>query len=49
MPGKKRLPTKYPGVYYIESSAVGDGRPEKIFYILYRKAGKQIEEKAGRQ
>jgi len=25
------------------------GKPEKIFYIRYRKAGKMIEEKAGRQ
>jgi hypothetical protein len=25
------------------------GNPEKIFYIVYRKDGKQIEEKAGRQ
>jgi integrase len=26
-----------------------DGRPERIYYIFYRKGGKQIEEKAGRQ
>ena len=26
-----------------------NGKPEKIFYIRYRKDGKQIEEKAGRQ
>jgi len=26
-----------------------DGRPERIYYIVYRKNGKQIEEKAGRQ
>jgi integrase len=49
MPANKRFKTKYPGVYYIESSAVGSEKPEKIFYIMYRKNGKLIEEKAGRQ
>jgi len=47
MPGKERFKTNYPGVYYIESN--GAGGPEKIYYIFYRKNGKQIEEKAGRQ
>jgi integrase len=32
----------------LESKA-SDGRPEKIFYIIYRKDGRLIEEKAGRQ
>jgi integrase len=44
----ERIKTNYPGVYYIMSKAT-DGRPEKIYYIFYRKGGKQIEEKAGRQ
>ena len=49
MPNKiTRVKTAYPGVYYIMGKAT-DGRPERIFYIFYRKAGKQIEEKAGRQ
>jgi len=49
MPNKvERIKTNYPGVYYIMSKAT-DGRPEKIYYIFYRKGGKQIEEKAGRQ
>jgi integrase len=49
MPNKvERIRTNYPGVYYIMSKAT-DGRPEKIYYIFYRKGGKQIEEKAGRQ
>jgi integrase len=43
-----RSKTNYPGVYYLESKA-SDGRPEKILYIIYRKNGKLIEEKAGRQ
>lgn len=49
MPNKvERIKTNYPGVYYIMGKA-SDGRPEKIYYIFYRKGGKQIEEKAGRQ
>jgi integrase len=48
MPAKKREKTRYPGVYYIESKSTS-GKTEKIFYIMYRKDGKLIEEKAGRQ
>ncbi len=48
MASKKRHKTKYPGVYYIEGLAT-TGKPEKIYYIRYRKQGKAIEEKAGRQ
>ncbi|BBO92069.1 tyrosine-type recombinase/integrase [Desulfosarcina ovata] len=39
---------KYPGVYYINGTAVGSGKPDKIFYIRYRKDGRAIEEKVGR-
>lgn len=45
----KRIKTKYPGVSYIMGRAVSTGKAEKIFYIRYRKDGKEIEEKAGRQ
>ncbi|MBM4274496.1 MAG: site-specific integrase [Deltaproteobacteria bacterium] len=48
MPILKRIKTNYPGVFYIEGTST-TGKPEKIFYIRYRKAGKMIEEKAGRQ
>jgi integrase len=49
MPNKvKRIKTAYPGVYYIMGKAT-NGRPERIYYIFYRRDGKQIEEKAGRQ
>ncbi len=49
MPNKIiREKTAYPGVYYVMGKAT-DGRPEKIFYVFYRRDGKQIEEKAGRQ
>jgi integrase len=43
MPKQDRIKTKYPGVYYIVIDK------EKIFYVYYRRNGKQIEEKAGRQ
>jgi integrase len=45
----KRNNTKYPGVYYIMGTSIANGKPEKIYYIFYRKDGKQIEEKVGRQ
>lgn len=43
-----RIKTKYPGVYYISGTGT-NGKPERIYYIRYRREGKQIEEKAGRQ
>lgn len=49
MPVLKRFKTNYPGVFYIQGTSPATGKPEKIFYIRYRKAGKMIEEKAGRQ
>ncbi len=49
MPAKDRFKTKYPGVYYIKSSTGRNGKPERVYYIMYRRDGKLIEEKAGRQ
>lgn len=49
MPQAQRFKTKYPSVYYIEGTDVATGKPERIYYIRYRKDGKTIEEKAGRQ
>ena len=49
MPAQKRYKTKYAGVYYINGKAVGTNKTEKNYYIVYRKEGKQIDEKAGRQ
>ncbi len=48
MASKKRHKTKYAGVFYLEGISA-TGKPEKIYYIRYRKQGKAIEEKAGRQ
>jgi integrase len=41
------MKTKYPGVYYIYGKGVNGS--ERIYYIQYRRRGKLIEEKAGRQ
>ena len=49
MPATKRFKTNYPGVYYIESTTGRTGKPERVYYIRYRKDGKQVEEKAGKQ
>lgn len=49
MPSFKRIKTNYPGVCYIEGTSPATGKPEKIYYIRYRKNGKMVEEKAGRQ
>jgi len=49
MPAAKRIKTQYPGVYFVESTAIGSNRPDRIYYIRYRKGGRLIEEKAGRQ
>ena len=47
-PKNKRNKTKYPGVYFIMGTSI-DGRDERIYYIRYRKNGKMIDEKFGRQ
>jgi len=49
MPIMKRFKTDYVGVYYIMGTAVATSKPERIFYITYRRNGKLVEEKAGRQ
>jgi integrase len=49
MPAQRRFKTDYPGVFFIEGKAVATGKPERIFIIRYRRDGKLIEEKAGKQ
>ncbi|MBN1294074.1 MAG: site-specific integrase [Candidatus Latescibacteria bacterium] len=49
MPKQVRHKTNYPGVYYINGTTSGTQKIERIFYIMYRKDGKLVEEKAGRQ
>jgi integrase len=45
----KRLKTKYPGVFYREAERVGGTGLEKVYYVLFKKDGRLIEEKVGRQ
>ena len=49
MAKQERFKTTYPGVYYVIGAATGRTGTEKIFYIRYRRDGKLVEEKAGRQ
>jgi len=49
MPAMKRFKTNYPGVFYINGISPLTGKSERIFYIIYRKNGKLVEEKCGRQ
>jgi hypothetical protein len=43
----KRHPTKYPGVFYREAERIGGPGTEKVFYIVFKRDGKVIEEKCG--
>jgi integrase len=45
----KRIKTKYPGVFYREAKRLGRPGLEKVYYIVFKKDGKVLEEKAGRQ
>jgi integrase len=46
----KTYKTDYPGVFYMVGRRPGKGeREEKIYYIIYRRKGKLINEKVGRQ
>ncbi|OGP59970.1 MAG: integrase [Deltaproteobacteria bacterium RBG_13_49_15] len=45
----KRIKTEYPGVFYREAMRIGGKGKEKVYYIVFKKDGKVLEEKAGRQ
>jgi len=45
----KRIKTEYPGVFYREAVRIGGKGTERVFYIIFKKAGKVCEEKVGRQ
>jgi integrase len=45
----KRISTGYRGVFYREVDRIGGKGKEKVFYVVYKKDGKVIEAKAGRQ
>jgi integrase len=44
-----RIKTDYPGVFYREAERIGGAGMERIYYILFKKDGKVLEEKVGRQ
>ena len=45
----KRFKTKYPGVFYREADRIGGKGIEQVFYVIFKKDGKNQEEKVGRQ
>lgn len=45
----KRVRTEYPGVFYREAQRIGGKGTERIYYVVFKKDGKMVEEKAGRQ
>ena len=49
MTASPRHTTNYPGVFYRESKRIGGNGKERVYYIVFKKDGKRIEEKAGRQ
>jgi integrase len=49
MAAMKRFKTNYPGVFYREANRIGSKGMERVYYIVFKKAGKVHEEKVGRQ
>jgi integrase len=45
----KRIKTNYPGVFYYNVVSTANGKPERLYYIRYRRDGKEVEEPCGRQ
>lgn len=45
----KRHKMRYPGVFYREAERVGGPGKERVYYVVFKKDGKVLEEKAGRQ
>ncbi len=45
----RRFKTDYPGVFYREANRPGGKGKEKVYYVVYKKDGKTIEAKAGKQ
>lgn len=49
MASRQRQWTDYPGVYFVETLRKHGGRKERVYYVVYRKGGRQVEEKVGHQ
>jgi integrase len=45
----KRIATDYPGVFYREVDRIGGNGKERVYYVVFKKNGKTVEAKAGRQ
>jgi integrase len=45
----KRQKTNYPGVFYREADRLGGSGKERVYYIVFKKDSKVLEEKVGRQ
>jgi len=45
----KRHKTRYAGVFYREAKRLGGKGSERVFYIVFKKNGRVIEEKVGRK
>ena len=45
----KRHSTTYPGVFYREVKRIGGPGKERVYYVLFKREGKLLEEKVGRQ
>jgi len=45
----KRIKTSYLGVYYRDVNRIGGKGVERVYYITFKRDGKMIEEKVGRQ
>ena len=48
MPSRKRFRTRYPGVYFVKSYDKGTRKMERVYYVIYRVAGRQMEKAVGR-
>jgi DNA-binding NarL/FixJ family response regulator len=50
MPKVRRIKTKYPGVYFVMGKSLArTHKSQRVYYIRYRKTGKEFEEIAGCQ
>jgi integrase len=45
----KRFKTPYPGVFYRMADRIGGKGKEKVYFVVFKKNGEIVEEKAGRQ
>lgn len=45
----ERIKTAYVGVFYYNVISPATGKPERLYYIRYRRDGKEVEEPCGRQ